>query len=79
MLLFKNSGDSLDTILVKKTHGPKKQECSKQYDETTTRQSDGHFVVKMPFKKPTPAFGESFKQARQRLKHKKGDCRETVS
>ena len=41
------------------------RECSKHYDETTTRQSDCRFVVEMPFKKPTPAFGDSFKQARQ--------------
>ena len=43
------------------------RECSKHYDETTTRQSDGRFVVEMPFKKPTPAFGDSFKQARLRF------------
>ena len=40
---------------------------SKHYDETTTRQSDGRFVVEMPFKKPTPAFGDSFKQTRLRF------------
>ena len=43
------------------------RECSKHYNETTTRQSDGRFVVEMPFKKPTPAFGDSFEQAKQRF------------
>ena len=43
------------------------RECSKHYDETTTRQSDDRFVVEMPFKKPTPAFGDSFKQTRLRF------------
>ena len=43
------------------------QECSKHYDETTTRQSDGRFVVEMLFKKPTPEFVDSFKQATRRF------------
>ena len=45
----------------------KAQDCSKHYDETTTRADDGKVVVEMPFIKPMPKLGVPFKRAKHRF------------
>ena len=40
---------------------------TKHYDDTTIRDSEGRFIVEMPFVKPTPILGESFQHALKRF------------
>ena len=42
--------------------------CEEHFKSTTTRLPEGRFVVKLPFKQETPALGDSFVQAKRRLK-----------
>ena len=45
----------------------RRKRCDHHFKETTRRSHEGRFIVKLPFKNETEAFGDSLQQAKKRL------------
>ena len=41
--------------------------CEQHFETTTTRDQEGRFIVKLPFKQEVPKLGDSFEQAKRRF------------
>ncbi|XP_072394175.1 uncharacterized protein [Diabrotica undecimpunctata] len=50
-----------------KSYSPEDSFCEKLYTQTTCRNSEGRFVVKLPFKNEIPSFGDTKRLALQRF------------
>ena len=47
------------------------QACGQHFQQTTTRNDDGLFIVKLTFKEDATPLGDSFQQAKRRLERER--------
>ncbi|XP_073956540.1 uncharacterized protein [Choristoneura fumiferana] len=58
---------NLESLPARKILSPEEQQCEKLFNETISRESDGRYVVSLPFSDDPRQLGDSYKTAKRRL------------